>query len=38
MIEERPGGVTTRGNPLTLLGTPLQVGDTALAAVRELLG
>ena len=29
MSEERPGGVTIKGNPLTLLGTPVAVGDTA---------
>ena len=30
-VAERPGGVTVRDNPLTLLGMPLQVGDTAPA-------
>ena len=28
-MEERKGAVTMRGNPLTLLGKELQVGDTA---------
>ena len=28
-LEERPGLVTVRGNPLTLAGAPVNVGDTA---------
>jgi thiol peroxidase len=29
MTAERPGGVTIKGKPLTLLGTPVAVGDVA---------